>query len=119
MIKKCLLAAAQLLVMTLLAAGAAWLYLSSRTLYRLSYLIVLPVCGLFTAYFITRKGVNNYLAWILPPVGMALGHLALYGELPNGAGGCLICALTSIIGAAAGEVKNRWEESECPKAKNR
>ncbi|MBE5807955.1 MAG: hypothetical protein E7317_06405 [Clostridiales bacterium] len=61
--------------------------------------------GLLTAYRATRRGLNNYLAWIAPPALTAAMHLALWTYLPK-PGPVLLMVLLSVIGAAAGEVRN-------------
>ena len=47
--------------------------------------IGMPLLGAVSAYRATRRGLLNYAAWIAPPV----------------------CALISLVGAAAGEVMNQ------------
>ena len=62
-----------------------------------------PVAGLFTACQAVRRGLNNYLAWI-PPAPMLYGaNLLIWGYAPP-AGPALLTALTSLVGAAAGQV---------------
>ena len=61
-----------------------------------------PVAGLFTACQAVRRGLNNYLAWI-PPAPMLYGaNLLIWGYAPP-AGPALLTALTSLVGAAAGQ----------------
>ena len=99
--------------MTAAAAAGAFTLFLGQTAYRLTFCVILPLIGLFEAYFVVRRGINCYLSWILPPIGMALGHLIVYGHLPSDALGCLLCALACIIGGAAGDVKNREEAGKC------
>lgn len=67
-----------------------------------------PLAAAFTAYAATRKGLNNYAAWIPAPVMYAAAYYLVWGYLSS-AGPMLISALTAIIGAAAGETKNQFE----------
>lgn len=67
---------------------------------------VLPLLGAVSAYRTTRRGLNNYLAWLAPPICTAVGHWLLWRYLPQ-PGPVLTCAFVSLVGAAAGEVMNR------------
>ena len=65
--------------------------------------IVLPLCGLGTSFAAVRRGVNPYLAWLLPPLMLTLSSvLVTLGYLPGG-GIMLLTAFVSLIGSAAGE----------------
>ena len=70
----------------------------------------LPLIGLCSAYRVTRCGVNPYLSWILPPLTLTLGALTadLFLYLPPG-GMMLLTAFASLIGAAAGDVRNKQD----------
>jgi hypothetical protein len=63
-----------------------------------------PALGLFSAYMVTVRGVNNFLAWVAPPLAGLMAHYFAFFYLPASAGPFFICALTSIVGAAAGDV---------------
>jgi len=67
---------------------------------------LVPLCGAATAYWLTRKGINQYLTWILPPVCYSALPWLVIGYPPK-AGVMLLCVFVSVVGAAAGEVKNR------------
>lgn len=95
-------AGASLVIYTLLTL-LIWL---DGTLYAIACWAAMPVLGLFTAYFIARRGVNNYIAWIAPPVCAYLSHLLVTGYAPNSVGPTLLTAFLSIVGAAAGLVRN-------------
>lgn len=84
-----------------LALGGKWPFLAKILTWA-----ALPALGLATGYFVTRQGISNYLAWILPPVCQALVPLAIVGY-PSAPEPVLLCALTSLVGAAAGDVRNR------------
>ena len=64
---------------------------------------LMPCAGAVTAFCAMRRGLNNYLAWLAPPVGLYIAHFALWGYAPP-AGPALLCALIALVGAAAGEV---------------
>lgn len=72
---------------------------------------VMPLAGMFSACRATRRGLLNYAAWIAPPACMAAGNLICWGYLPS-AGPVLLCALISLVGAAAGEVLNMRENAK-------
>jgi len=67
---------------------------------------LIPLLGAFTAYKSVLRGLNNYAAWIAPPVCMVAASLILWGYVPH-AGPALLCAFISLVGAAAGEVKSQ------------
>ena len=67
----------------------------------------MPILGLFSAYLATRHGVNNYIAWSVPPAAVFFAHYIVTGYTPNGPGPTMVAALLAIIGAAAGHVRNR------------
>lgn len=66
----------------------------------------LPLVGAFSAYRATRRGLNPYLAWLAPPICAVAAHCLIW-VYPPSPGPVLLCALISLIGAAAGEVRNR------------
>lgn len=67
-----------------------------------------PLAAAVAAYFATRKGVNNYAAWIPGPVIFPLVYWLVWNYLPSAAP-AFISALAAIVGAAAGETKNQFE----------
>ena len=95
-------------MVTMAAAGAlvALTHNLSMALYGALSWAAMPALGLISAYRATRRGLLNYAAWIAPPVCMALSHWLLWGYLPD-PGPVLLCALISLVGAAAGEVMNQ------------
>lgn len=76
-----------------------------------SQFVALPVIGGVSAYVSTRKGLNNYVAIVAPPILMPVAYQLLTGAAPYYFGGVFLCALVSIIGAAAGEVVNMRENA--------
>lgn len=65
----------------------------------------MPLLGLLSACWVTRRGLLNYAAWIAPPVCMWLSHYLIWQYSPA-PGPALLCAFLSLVGAAAGEVLN-------------
>ena len=65
--------------------------------------VAVPLAGLFTALQAVRGGLNNYLAWIPPVPCLYLANKLVWGYAPP-AGPALLTDLTSLVGAAAGQV---------------
>lgn len=64
----------------------------------------IPLLGAISAFFAVVKGVNSYLAWLVPPFTATLsGLIVSMGYLP-GAGSVIVCAFVSLAGSAAGDV---------------
>ena len=70
---------------------------------------LMPLSGLLLAYAATRRGLNNYLAWIAPPLLPALIWLLRWTYLPE-PGPVLVAVFCAVVGAAAGEVKNQEDQ---------
>lgn len=68
---------------------------------------VLPVLGGISSYLATRRGLNNYAAWIMPCICQAAAHYLLTGMPPESAGMVFLTAALSLVCAAAGEEMNR------------
>lgn len=96
-----LLQAAGCLVAMYLLFNLMW---AGNLPYRIVLWVVMPLIGLVSAYLTTCKGVNNYLAWIAPPAMSILAHYLVCFYLPDSAIPFFVCGLTSVIGAAAGDV---------------
>ena len=94
----------QALVSLVLGFGAAILRLRSPVLSGICLWAVLPAVGALGAYFVTVKGINNYIAWLLPPVGAIAGHFLAFFYPPKEPFAYLFIAIISIIGAATGDV---------------
>lgn len=62
-----------------------------------------PLAGLFSAARAVGRGLNNYAAWIAPPVCLFAAHLAIW-MYPPAPGALLLTAFAALVGAAAGEV---------------
>ena len=77
--------------------------------YELAAWALMPALGLVSAYGITRRGVNNYIAWLAPPASVFFAHYIVTGYTPDGPGPTLVAALLAIVGAAAGHVRNERE----------
>jgi len=64
---------------------------------------LLPLLGAVTSGVFARSGVTCYLAWLMPPVVLTALPWLLVGY-PFAPGVMLLCCLTSMVGAATGEV---------------
>lgn len=91
--------------------GAISLY-GGAVLFNICQFAVLPIAGCVTTYKITVRGVNNYLAWIIPPFMGIFAHFLAFFYLPKNPGPFLACAVVSIIGAAAGDVAKKSNKSK-------
>jgi len=96
---------AQIVLMAVLSAAVALLAPVSAVLHGIASWVLMPLAGAVSAYRTTRRGLLNYAAWIAPPACMGAVHWAIWTYLPS-PGPVLLCALISLIGAAAGEVMN-------------
>ena len=103
--------AVQLVLMMAMGAAVALLAPMGKTVHGIASWAAAPLLGAVSAYRATRRGLLNYAAWIAPPVCMGVAHLLLWTYLPD-PGPVLVCALTSLVGAAAGEVKNMYEKKK-------
>lgn len=72
--------------------------------------VVLPLLGGVFSYLATRRGLYYLGAWIAPPILMVAVYWAVTGIPPQHAMMVVLCALVSIIGAAAGYEMNRRKE---------
>ncbi len=71
---------------------------------------LMPILGAASAYLAARRGVNNYIAWLAPPICVYLAHYIAVGYAPDEAGPTLLAALLAIVGAAAGHVRNNMKK---------
>ena len=76
----------------------------SRWVYNVCAWGIWPLLGALSAYMVTVRGVNNFLAWIAPPLAGLAAHYLAFFYMPESAGPFFICAFTAIVGAAAGDV---------------
>jgi hypothetical protein len=74
----------------------------------------MPLFGLFLAHIAVRLGVNNYLAWMAPPLGVFFAHYIVTGYTPDRVGPTLLTALLSVVGAAAGLVVKQSKDNKGP-----
>ena len=102
-LKACLI---QFAVMMAACLAAELSYYASGLLHNICLWAVIPILGAYTAARCVLAGVNNYAAWIAPPVCCVIAALILWGYVP-GAGPVLLCAFISLVGAATGEVMSR------------
>lgn len=97
-----------LLLQLLITAAASYLgalsLFAGDILHDVCQWLLLPVIGAITSYKITVGGVNNFIAWIIPPLAGVLAHYLAFFYLPENPGPLLACAFVSIVGAATGDV---------------
>ena len=62
-----------------------------------------PLAGLLSACRAVQRGLNNYLAWLIPAPCLYAAHRLVWGFAPS-AGAGLLTAFLSLVGAAAGQV---------------
>ena len=67
---------------------------------------LMPLGGMAAGCLATLRGLNNYLAWLAPPLMEIAGSLLIWGYSPS-AGPVFLCGFLSLVGAAAGEVCKR------------
>ena len=67
---------------------------------------LMPLSGMATGCLATLRGLNNYLAWLAPPLMEIAASLLIWGYSPT-AGPVFLCGFLSLVGAAAGEVCKR------------
>lgn len=98
-------------IAVMLAAGAltALTDLVHPMLFAVLSWAAMPLLGLLSACWATRRGLLNYAAWIAPPVCMWLSHYLIWTYSPE-PGPALLCAFLSLVGAAAGEVLNQQQK---------
>ena len=80
--------------------------------------VATPVAGMVTACRAVQRGLNNYLAWIPPALCLFLANWLVWGYAPP-AGPALLTALTSLVGAAAGQVLMQRGEGDKQHARRR
>ncbi|MBQ3079949.1 MAG: hypothetical protein IJC48_08150 [Clostridia bacterium] len=98
------------LLITALTALVTEMLKPVPALYSVGIWALVPLSGAIGAYIAVRRGVNAYLAWLVPPICAALVPLiASMGYLPP-AGRVLMCAFISIVGAAAGDTGNSFDK---------
>lgn len=98
--------AIQLAVALIAAAATALCQGLGPVVGALTLWVMMPLAGAWSAFRAVRRGLLNYAAWLPPPVCLYLANLAIWGYAPP-AGAALVCALVSLVGAAAGEVYNQ------------
>ncbi len=98
-----LLQAVAALALGVLTALALWLggFVHGAFLW-----LFMPLGGAASAYIAVRRGLNNYLAWLAPPLMELLGNLLVWGYPPS-VGPVFLCGFIALVGAATGEVRNR------------
>ena len=67
---------------------------------------LMPLGGMAAGCLATLRGLNNYLAWLAPPLMEIASSLLIWGYSPA-VGPVFLCGFLSLVGAAAGEVCKR------------
>lgn len=67
--------------------------------------LLMPLGGAAAGYIAVRRGLNNYLAVLAPPLMELMGNLLVWGR-PCAPGPVFLCGFLSLVGAAAGEARN-------------
>ncbi len=98
-----------MMVVAYIAYNTRWL---SGAAYGVCVWGLLPLAGAVSAYLVTIKGVNNYLAWIAPPAAGIVAYYFSFFYMPDSAGQIFMCAIASIVGAAAGDVKKKIKRKQ-------
>lgn len=98
-----LIQASSLLLLSILLEQS---YYFSIVLHQICTWLIFPAAALLSACLATRRGLLNYVAWLIPPAMQFLGYFICwpYSIRP---GPVFLCAFLSLIGAAAGEVLKR------------
>ena len=73
--------------------------------------VAVPLAGLATSCQAVRRGLNNYLAWIVPAPTLYGANLLVWGYAPP-PGPALLTAFMSLVGAAAGQVLLQRSEGD-------
>lgn len=72
-------------------------------LHSLCLWLLTPLAGFASACIATRRGLLNYLSWLIPPLAQVAMHLLLWGY-PPAVAPVFLCGFISLVGAATGEV---------------
>ena len=98
-----LIQAAAMLALGLLTALSALL---GGVVHGIFLWALMPLGGMAAGCLATLRGLNNYLAWLAPPLMEIAASLLVWGYSPA-VGPVFLCAFLSLVGAAAGEVCRR------------
>ena len=78
-----------------------------RVIFTILIYIFIPLFSACTACRIVKKGINPYLAWILPPISETIaGFIISMGIGPDPLP-IMITAFISLVGSALGDVINK------------
>lgn len=70
-----------------------------------------PLAGFTSACIATRRGLLNYLTWLIPPIAQVAVNLLMWGYPPS-VGPVFLCAFISLVGSATGEVLKRAHDKQ-------
>lgn len=76
-------------------------------LYDVSMWGLIPLAAGLSSYLAVRLGLHYFLAWIAPPILQIGIHAVLTAILPASPGMPMVTLLICVLGAAAGEERNR------------
>lgn len=79
----------------------------STAMYGATMWALVPLAGALTAFLAVRKGLHYLLAWIAPALLQILIQRLMTGYLPTSPGMPMVTLLLSVVGAAAGEERNK------------
>ncbi len=100
-----------MLVVSLCATLLPLLFPAAQFFLRIVFLWILPcTIGAWTSCRLAHLGLNSYAAWIVPPVIHTALPWLVIGYPPH-AGSAALCALISLVGAAAGDVLCKQEHA--------
>ncbi len=71
---------------------------------------LIPAAGGGLAFRATRRGLSNYIAWLVPPLCQTVAHWLLLGYPPQSVGMPLAAAGVSLLAAAAAQALNERQE---------
>ena len=96
----------QAVTMLALGALAALTTLLGGAVHGIFLWALMPLGGMAAGCLATLRGLNNYLAWLAPPLMEIAASLLIWGYSPA-VGPVFLCGFLSLVGAAAGEVLKR------------
>ena len=74
--------------------------------------VIVPILSSVSSYMLVTKGIDPYLAWLLPPVAMTISSFLSTMGIGQSPLPIMITALVSLIGSAAGDVKVKMRKKD-------
>ena len=99
---------AEWLCMAVIAGISLWISITGMIdgMYLAVMWVVIPLAGAALSYLSTRRGLNNFAAWLAPAICPVCVHWLMFSYPPASAGMPLLCAFLAIVAAATAEVMN-------------